>query len=348
MSTYSDRYKLELQATGANANTWGNNTNTNLETVDAFSSGYLAKSVAGSANVTLTSNNADPTAEASNRVIEFTGTLTGNIYVFLPAVESNYIFFNNTSGSHTLQVSATGHHANAITITQGAHTIAYNNASNKMVDLFAGSLGTVRTITQFKIGDNIKLNANGVVEATTFRGSGAGISGLEEFASGTKAMFVQTSAPTGFTKDTTASLNNTTLRVVTGSGGGTGGAQDFTATFADKNATASLTVDMSGLSGAPISATSGATTISTPTLAAHTHPYTGRGPARGGNFGPYGPNRQLANPGSNASGGAGGGGSHTHPITGTVSFSGSAPAPASLAVPNMTLKYVDTHIASKD
>ena len=32
MSTYSDRYKLELQATGANANTWGNNTNTNLET----------------------------------------------------------------------------------------------------------------------------------------------------------------------------------------------------------------------------------------------------------------------------------------------------------------------------
>ena len=86
MSTYSDRYKLELQATGANANTWGNNTNTNLETVDAFSSGYLAKSVAGSANVTLTSNNADPTAEASNRVIEFTGALTGNIYVFLPAV----------------------------------------------------------------------------------------------------------------------------------------------------------------------------------------------------------------------------------------------------------------------
>ena len=35
-STYSDRLKLELMATGANANTWGNNTNTNLETIDAF------------------------------------------------------------------------------------------------------------------------------------------------------------------------------------------------------------------------------------------------------------------------------------------------------------------------
>ena len=41
-STYSDRLKLELMETGANANTWGNNTNTNLETLDAFNAGYLS------------------------------------------------------------------------------------------------------------------------------------------------------------------------------------------------------------------------------------------------------------------------------------------------------------------
>ena len=35
-STYSDRLKLELMETGANANTWGNNTNTNLQTVGGF------------------------------------------------------------------------------------------------------------------------------------------------------------------------------------------------------------------------------------------------------------------------------------------------------------------------
>ena len=73
-STYSDRLKLELMETGANANVWGNNTNTNLQTIDAFGAGYLAKDVAGSANVTLTTANADPTAEASKKVIEFTGT----------------------------------------------------------------------------------------------------------------------------------------------------------------------------------------------------------------------------------------------------------------------------------
>ena len=78
--------------TGANANTWGQNTNTNLQTIDAFNAGYLSKSVAGDSDVTLTTNNADPNAESSNKVIEFTGTLTGNIKVFIPAVESNYIF----------------------------------------------------------------------------------------------------------------------------------------------------------------------------------------------------------------------------------------------------------------
>ena len=122
-STYSDRLKLELMETGANANTWGNNTNTNLQSLDAFSAGYLSKSVAGSANVTLTTANADPTAESSNKVIEFTGALTGDITVFIPAVENNYIFFNNTSGAYTLTVAPTGHGANGSSILQGAHTV---------------------------------------------------------------------------------------------------------------------------------------------------------------------------------------------------------------------------------
>jgi hypothetical protein len=65
-SNYSDRLKLELMETGANANTWGTNTNNNLEVVDTFGAGYLSKSVAGSANVTLTTANASATSEASN------------------------------------------------------------------------------------------------------------------------------------------------------------------------------------------------------------------------------------------------------------------------------------------
>ena len=66
-------------ATGANANTWGTRTNNNLDVADAFIGGYLSKSVAGSADVTLTTANSDPSAEASNKVIELTGALTGDI-----------------------------------------------------------------------------------------------------------------------------------------------------------------------------------------------------------------------------------------------------------------------------
>jgi hypothetical protein len=169
-STYSDRLKLELMETGANANTWGNNTNTNLETLDAFTAGYLSKSVAGSANVTLTSNNADPTAEASNKVIEFSGALTGNIYVFIPAVENNYIFFNNTSGAYTLTIAPTGHSANGVVITQGAHTIMYNNANNEIKDLFSGSLGDLSLVSGGVFTGNASgasaLNASNVSSGT--------------------------------------------------------------------------------------------------------------------------------------------------------------------------------------
>ena len=169
-STYSDRLKLELMETGANANTWGNNTNINLETLDAFTAGYLSKDVAGSANVTLTTANADPDAESSNKVIEFAGTLTGSIYVFIPAVENNYIFFNNTSGAYTLTIAPTGHAANGVAITQGAHTIMYNNANNEIKDLFAASLGNLSLVSGGVFTGNASgasaLNASNVSSGT--------------------------------------------------------------------------------------------------------------------------------------------------------------------------------------
>lgn len=163
-STYSDRLKLELQATGQNAGTWGDKTNTNLEVLDAFSAGYLSKSVAGSANITLTTANASPTSEASNKVIELTGTLTGNITVFIPAKESHYIFFNNTSGSHTLTIAATGHTANGVAITQGGHSQVYcdGSADFNVVNVFSsmGDIGAgLATFTgNVAISDNKYLN----------------------------------------------------------------------------------------------------------------------------------------------------------------------------------------------
>jgi hypothetical protein len=53
-----------------------------------------------------------------------------------------------------------------------------------------------------------------------------------EFASGTTIVFYQASAPTGWTKST--SHDNKALRVVSGTGGGSGGSVDFTTAFASR------------------------------------------------------------------------------------------------------------------
>ena len=46
-STFTTRLRLEKQATGENANTWGDKTNTNFDLIDESINGYSSKSVAG-------------------------------------------------------------------------------------------------------------------------------------------------------------------------------------------------------------------------------------------------------------------------------------------------------------
>ena len=347
-STYSDRLKLELMETGANANTWGNNTNNNLETLDAFSGGYLSKSVAGSANVTLTTANADPTAESSNKVIEFTGTLTGSITVFIPAVENNYIFFNNTAGAFTLDVAPTGHGANSVSITQGAHTIIYCTGTS-VTDLFANSLGivsvkdTLNVTNTINVASNVTISSNGVVDATSFTGNGAGLTGIESFTSGTKMVFYQASAPTGWTQDTASALSNTVMSVVTGTGGGTGGSTSYFSSFL-------ATTDKTGAQPAApvtgsVSGTVGGHTLSTPEIASHAHGISPVSVARATN-----PGNVLIGPPSAPSSvpptqPAGGGGSHSHPFSGSLS---SATADVSVTVPAADVKYANVIVATKD
>jgi hypothetical protein len=165
-STYSSNFKLEKMVTGANANTWGTNTNNNLDVLDAFGAGYLSKSVAGSSNITLTTANADPAAESSNKTIELTGALTGDIVVFIPATESQYTFFNNTTGSQTLTIAATGHTANGVVITQGAKTSVYCDGSANFNVEISGSTDAATGL------------GTGTVASARISGAYTGITGL--------------------------------------------------------------------------------------------------------------------------------------------------------------------------
>ena len=368
-STFTSRFKLEKMETGANANTWGTRTNNNLDVLDAFGGGYLAKSVAGSANITLSTADADATAESSNKIIELTGTLTGDIVVFVPATEGEYVFFNNTAGSQTLTIAATGHTANGIAITQGAYSHIYNDGSaNFKMYNAVDKLGTTdfKGATTFSAGatvasgqdlgaggGNITLRSNGQVQATLFTGSGAGLTGVEPFASGTKMVFYQASAPTGWTQDTASSLSETVMSVVTGSGGGTGGSTAYFSSFlATTNKTAA---DPDAPVSGSVSGTVGPTTLSTPTIANHTHDINRGSPD------PDAPqpfekiigvgftDRYQSFPsipgGPGSINATGGGGAHTHPFSGSLS---SATADVSVTVPAANVKYANVIIAAKD
>jgi hypothetical protein len=318
-SSYSDRLKLELQGSGENAGTWGDKTNNNLEVLDAFVNGYLSKSVAGSANVTLTTANASDTAESSNKVIELTGALTGNIHVFIPAVESNYVIFNNTTGSFTLNVAPTGHGANAVPITQGSHTMVYNQ-SDKCVDVLGSKVGTT---------------------ATTYFGSGANLTGIDIIPAGSLMLFQQTSAPTGWTKAT--AHDNKALRVVTGSAS-SGGSNTFAAAF-NNNQTVSGTT---GGTGVTITGSTAAHTLTIDQMPSHDH--------REGSNSEFGTTSSTftgatRNTGNQDDGRnfqtetTGGGQGHSHDV-GTLA--GSSHTHTFSDTFNLDVQYVDVIICSKD
>lgn len=100
-STYEEKLRLELQATGENRNTWGEKNNDNLERLADAIAGYDTVSIAGSGDYTLTQSDAKDTP-ARKSFLEFTGLLTGNRRVLLPAYPKSYFFLNSTTGSYTL------------------------------------------------------------------------------------------------------------------------------------------------------------------------------------------------------------------------------------------------------
>lgn len=135
---------------------------------------------------------------------------------------------------------------------------------------------------------------------------------------GTVMLFFQAAAPTGWTQ--VATQNNKALRVVSGTGAGTGGSVAFTTAFASQAVTGS----------------NSATTLSKAQIPQHVHTYTkftvgGTGTGSGGSA------PQLTSPtDTTGDGSADGlsGGSHNHTFTGTAI--------------NLAVQYVDIIMASKD
>ena len=176
-STYTP-LGIELQATGENAGTWGTKTNTNLQIIEQISGGFTQQSIAGGAQTTtLSVSDGSTGAVMSHRVIEFTGTITGNQVVTVPLDTQNfYLLRNSTSGAYTVQfkyVSGSGSSVTFSATDKGDKLVVAkgdDGTNPNIVEISLATAGTVtetgtqtltnKTLTSPKIGTSI-LDTNG-------------------------------------------------------------------------------------------------------------------------------------------------------------------------------------------
>ena len=173
-STYT-ALGVELMATGENAGTWGTKTNTNLNIIEQISGGYSAQTIAGGAQTTaLTVSDGSTGAVMSHRMIEFTGTITGNQIVTIPLDAQTFYFLrNSTSGAYTVQfkyASGSGDTFTFATTDKGDQVVFATANDGTNPDIYTLGFGDVtltgtetltnKTLTSPKIGTAI-LDTNG-------------------------------------------------------------------------------------------------------------------------------------------------------------------------------------------
>jgi len=157
---------VELQATGENAGTWGTKTNTNLQIIEQISGGYVAKSIAGGAQTTaLAVSDGSTGAELSHRMIEFTGTITGNQIVTIPLdVQTFYFLRNSTSGAYTVQFKYASGSGDSFTFsaTDKGDAIVFATASdstNPNIDTIALGISNIVEDTSPQLGGDLDTNS---------------------------------------------------------------------------------------------------------------------------------------------------------------------------------------------
>ena len=151
-STYTP-LGIELQATGENAGTWGTKTNTNLQIIEQISGGFIEKSIAGGAqNTDLSVSDGSTGAELAHRMIEFTGTITGNQVVRIPIdVQTFYFLRNSTSGAYTVEfkyITGSGASVTFSATDKGDKLIVATANDGTNPDIKEVSLATAGTVTE--------------------------------------------------------------------------------------------------------------------------------------------------------------------------------------------------------
>ena len=326
--------------TSGNVTATGNVTGANLigagAAISSINASNISSGTIANARTTASSANGASTIVARDALGNFNGgIITG---AFLVGDGSNVSNINATSiSSGTV---ATARISGSYTGITGVGNVTTGTWSANAVGAAYGGTGRTSLTAGNVILGNGTSSVNFVAPGTAgnyLRSNGSTWESAAppgaEFSSGTRLLFQQTSAPTGWTKDTT--YDEHALKITSGTAS-SGGSVDFTTAFASQTPTGSVSTSISSISGS-----AGATTLSTPQIPSHSHSI----PAGLGG-GPYTAfDETSAFVVSRSTGATGGGGSHTHPF----SFSsGSASSSFTGNAINLAVKYVDAIIAQKN
>jgi hypothetical protein len=246
--------------------------------------------------------------------ISLSGTVTSSGNLTLGGTLSNVSLATQVTGTLPIANGGTGQTTanaayNALSPMTTTGDITYEATGGIATRLPIGTTGQVLTVS------------SGIPAWAAAGGGG--------FPAGTVMLFAQTSAPTGWTKNTTTG-DNSAIRVVTGTAS-TGGSVAFTTAFASQTPAGSVSITA-------VSGSASATTLTTPQIPSHTHTTKGVASPSPGSGGLRG----LTAPDINT-GATGGGGSHTHPFSftsGSGTFTGTAI--------NLAVQYIDVIRATKD
>ena len=123
-STYSSNLRIQLIASGEQANQWGITTNTNLGTL-------IEQAIAGLASVDVTAGDVTLTAlngvsdQSRQMILNITGTPGVSRKILAPAVSKVYVVANDSDSDVEIVTTTVG--SLGITVTSGISTIVYSD-----------------------------------------------------------------------------------------------------------------------------------------------------------------------------------------------------------------------------
>jgi len=204
-STYTP-LGIEIQQTGENAGTWGTKTNTNLQLIEQIAGGFTAQSIAGGAQTTNLSITDNGTGDvAGHRMIDFTGSISGNQIVTIPLdVQTFYILRNSTSGAYTVQFK----------YTSGSGSTFTFSATNKgtAIVFAAANDGTNPDIIQIQTGgdvvDDTSPQLGGNLDTNSFMIDFDDAHGIRDENANEQLIFETTSSAVNFVDVTNSATGN--------------------------------------------------------------------------------------------------------------------------------------------